>query len=144
MEAAPANSETTSFPRAIVLYDGVCGLCSETVRWLLRHDTHEFFYFAPLQGDTAARLRSVHPEIPTELDSVVYIEDGRVFLRSRAFVELARHLNPPWRWAYSVRWFPTVLVDIVYRTIARVRYRIWGKVDACPVATPRERARILP
>ncbi len=144
MEAAPAKYEIPSLPRAIVLYDGVCGLCSQTVRWLLKHDTNEVFHFAPLQGEIAAHLRKIHSEITVELDSVVYVEDGRVFLRSRAFLHIARRLNPPWRWAYGFRWLPTSLLDGIYRIVARLRYRIWGKVDACLVASPRERARMLP
>jgi predicted DCC family thiol-disulfide oxidoreductase YuxK len=134
----------TEMPARIVLYDGVCGLCDRAVSWLLRHDVDRKLSFAPLQGLTAARLRRTHPEIPDELDTVVYVEDGRVFLRSRAFVQLARHLRAPWRWAHAARWFPAPALDLVYRLVARIRYRVFGKLDTCRMPSEDARSRLLP
>jgi predicted DCC family thiol-disulfide oxidoreductase YuxK len=127
----------------IVLYDGVCGLCSRSVRWLIRHDSDRNLRFAPLQGDTAAQLRLEHPEIPRDIDTVVLVDDGRVYLRSKAFLHVARHLDRPWRWGYAFRWLPAFLLDPIYRLVARVRYRIWGKTDACELPAPDERALFL-
>ncbi len=136
-------SVTADLPPRIVLYDGVCGLCSRTVRWLLKRDGGAFHY-APLQGETAARLRTLHPRIPEQLDSVVYIEDGRVHLRSKVFLHAARWLTRPWRWAWYVRWFPAFLLDPFYWLVAKLRYRLFGKFDACKLPTTDERARLLP
>lgn len=130
-------------PPRIVLYDGVCGLCSRTVRWLIRRDPQGHLAFAPLQGETAARLRARHPEIPQTLESVVLVEGDRVHLRSKAFLYGARWLKRPWRWAYHVRWLPGPVLDLGYRLIARLRYRMFGKVDACELPAPAERARFL-
>ena len=51
------------------------------VAWLLSKDRRRQLWFAPLQGETAARLRALHPEIPVDLDSVVLVDHGRVHLR---------------------------------------------------------------
>lgn len=128
----------------IVLYDGTCGLCSKSVRWILRHERDHELRFAPLQGPTAAELRVTHPEIPRELDSVVLVDSDRVYLRSKTFLHVARHLRAPWRAGYHVRWLPAFLLDLGYRVIARLRYRIWGRVDACELPSPENRARFLP
>jgi predicted DCC family thiol-disulfide oxidoreductase YuxK len=127
-----------------MLYDGECGLCDRSVQWILRHDPDGLFRFAPLQGETAARLRGLHPEIPDELSTVVLVERGRVHLRSRAFMVAARHFPYPWKVLSWLRVVPAVLADVLYRLIARLRYRIWGKVDACRVPSPAERERFLP
>jgi len=127
----------------VVLYDGVCGLCSKSVRWILRHEKDHVLKFAPLQGPTAAALREKYPQIPKTLESVVLVEGGRAHLRSKAFLYTARHLRAPWRWAYGVRWFPGFLLDLGYRLIARIRYRVWGKTDACELPAPDQRARFL-
>jgi predicted DCC family thiol-disulfide oxidoreductase YuxK len=127
----------------LVLYDGVCGLCSKSVRWILRHEKDHTLRFAPLQGPTAAALREQYPQIPRTLESVVLVEGGRVHLRSKAFLYTAHHLRAPWRWAYAVRWFPAFVMDLGYRLIARIRYRVWGKTDACELPAPDERARFL-
>lgn len=130
-------------PGPIVLYDGVCGLCQRSVQFLLARDRRQLWY-APLQGETAAALRAIHPEIPATLESVVLVDDGRVYLRSKAFLHVTRYLTAPWRWAYHLRWLPGFLLDLGYRLIARVRYRIWGKYDACRLPTADERAQLLP
>jgi predicted DCC family thiol-disulfide oxidoreductase YuxK len=130
-------------PDPVVLYDGTCGLCHASVRWLLRHERDHALAFAPLQGETAAALRARHPEIPATLSSVVLIEDGRVRLRSKAFLHLARHLRAPYRWAYGARWLPGFVGDLGYRVIAAVRYRIWGRADQCALPAPEHAGRFL-
>lgn len=141
--AAPAPSPGT-LPPFIVLYDGVCGLCSRTVAWLAARDPRRRLAFAPLQGETAARLRALHPEIPAGLDAVVYLEPGGVHLRSRAFLHASRHLPPPWRWAYRLRWLPAAPLDLAYRVVARLRYRVWGRSDACRLPDGVDPGRFLP
>jgi predicted DCC family thiol-disulfide oxidoreductase YuxK len=128
----------------IVLYDGTCGLCSKSVRFILRHERDHELMFAPLQGETAADLRAKFPRIPHTLESVVLVDGERAHLRSKAFLHVARHLRAPWRWGYAVRWIPGFLLDLGYRLIARVRYRIWGRVDQCDLPAPEQRARFLP
>lgn len=128
----------------IVLYDGVCGLCASSVRWILHHERDRDLRFAALQGETAAALRERYPAIPTTLESVVYIDGARAHLRSKAFLHMAKHFTRPWRWAYGLRWFPGFILDLGYRVIAAVRYRLWGKVDGCELPSPENRARFLP
>ncbi|HEY1547613.1 MAG TPA: DCC1-like thiol-disulfide oxidoreductase family protein [Kofleriaceae bacterium] len=129
----------------IVLYDGTCGLCSKSVRWILRHESDHALAFAPLQGETAAELRARHPEIPKTLDSVVLVDEAdRVWLRSKTFLRVAKHLRAPWRIGYHVRWLPAFVLDLGYRVIARLRYRIWGRADVCDIPAPEQRGRFLP
>ena len=128
----------------IVLYDGTCGLCHRSVRWILRHERDRTIQFAPLQGSTAETLRARHPEIPQTLDTVVLVVDGRTRMRSKAFMYAARHLRAPWRWAYGVRWFPGFILDLGYRLIAALRYRIWGRAELCDLPSPDDRVRFLP
>lgn len=133
-----------SMPPRIVLYDGVCGLCHRMVRWLMAHDGRRALHYAPLQGETAARLRAIHPVIPVDLDSIVYIEEGRVYLRGKAFLHIARHVDGPLRWLYHWRWLPASLVDPLYWVVARTRYRLFGKYDSCEIPSAENRERVLP
>jgi predicted DCC family thiol-disulfide oxidoreductase YuxK len=127
-----------------VLYDGTCGLCAKSVRWILRHERDHDLMFAPLQGETTAMLRARHPEIPETIDTVVFVTGGVVHVRSKAFLYASRHLRAPWRWAYAFRWFPGFVLNVGYRFIAAIRYKVWGHVDACEVPSPEQRARFLP
>jgi predicted DCC family thiol-disulfide oxidoreductase YuxK len=130
-------------PGPVVLYDGECGLCPRSVKFLIARDRGQLYY-APLQGETAAALRARHPEIPTTLESVVLVDAGRVHLRSKAFLFGARYLTRPWRWAYALRWLPGFVLDLGYRVVARLRYRIWGKLDRCQRPNVEQQAKLLP
>ena len=136
--AAPAAA------RPIVLYDGTCGLCARSVRWILHHERDRELAFAPLQGETAQALRARYPNIPATVDTVIYVDGERAHLRSKAFLYLASHLRRPWRWMYAVRWLPGFVLNLGYRFVAAIRYKVWGRVDACELPSPEHRARFLP
>ena len=142
--AAPAHAPAAEpVPEPLVLYDGECGLCHHTVKWLLKRDRGQLWY-APLQGETADRLRARGMKIPTDLSTVTLVDGGRVFVRSKVFLHGAKYLTRPWRWAYAFRWMPGFLFNWLYRIIARVRYRIWGKLDSCQIPDVAVRSRFLP
>lgn len=138
------NAPTPALPPRLVLYDGHCGFCDASVQWLLDHDPEGRLHFAALQGETAAAVRAAGAW-PEGLDSIVYVEDG-VYLswRSTAAVRIARALPWPWRVLAGFWLVPWPLRDIGYRLVARVRYRIWGRRDACRLPAPEEAARFLP
>jgi predicted DCC family thiol-disulfide oxidoreductase YuxK len=135
-------------PSLIVLYDGDCGFCDASVRWLLDHDTAGRLRFAALQGQTADRLRQTDGRVPTDLDTMVLVEgegtELAVYLRSRAVLRICRWLGRPWRWLSVLALLPTWLTDPPYRLFARHRYLVGGKVAACRLPAPGERLRFLP
>lgn len=134
--------------RALVLYDGVCGLCDHTVQWLLDHDPEGRLHFAPLQGETAAQIRLRHPELPADLDSVILVERAaqteRLWWHSRAVFRLAGHIGGWYRPLAALVWLPSALGDLGYRIVAKLRYRLFGTLEACRLPKPEERARFLP
>ena len=159
-EAGPANERASeledetgadlgSLPARIVFFDGVCAFCDDAVRWLRDRDPAGRFYFAPLQGQTAARLRRVFPaEFPTEIDTLVYVErsgtNTRIDLRSEAVFRLCGELGGSWAAVAWLRVLPLWLTDFGYRVFARSRYRLFGRMDVCDVPTPSQRERLLP
>src|SRR5687767_12922018 len=146
MSVAPAATPATvadPVENPVVLYDGVCGLCAKSVRWILRHERDHELRFAPLQGVTAAALRAKYPAIPTTLESVVLVTAGRAYVRSKAFLHIAKHLRAPWRWIYAFRWLPGFVLNGPYRIIAALRYRMFGKSDSCELPAPANRARFV-
>ena len=128
----------------LVLYDGTCGLCARSVRWILRHEADHELMFAPIQGETTEGLRARYPNIPKSVDTIILIEGGKAHLRSKAFLYMGKHLRAPWRWIYAFRWFPGFLLNVGYRLVAALRYRMFGRVDACELPSPENRARFLP
>ncbi len=134
--------------RQLVLYDGVCGLCDRLVQFLLREDRGRVLTFAALQGETAAELRRRAPRLEG-VDSVVFVRDhgtarGRVFIRSRAVIEILAEIGGFWRLlSWPLRLVPPPLRDAGYDFVARNRYGWFGRFDACKLPTPEERARFV-
>jgi len=131
-------------PRHLIFYDGVCAMCNGIVGWMLRIDDAGLFRFASLQGETADEVRRRHPEVPTDVETMVYLRDGEVFLRSRGAFEAMREMPYPWKAVSWLRVLPTSVTDFFYGILAKVRYRVFGKYDQCPLPPPEHRGRFLP
>lgn len=129
--------------RPIVFFDGVCGLCNGSVDWLLTQDHRGVLRFAPIQGETAARMLGRPDDNPESWSMVLVDRTGR-YERSDAVIRIARHLGGGWRWASLLFMIPRGLRDAAYRWIARNRYRFFGRREACRIPTPAERDRFLP
>lgn len=142
-----AAGEPIAEPAGIVLFDGVCGFCDAAVRWLLRHDPEGRLRFAPLQGETAARLRAREPSIPEGLGTLVYVVASdageRIYLRSEAVFRACAAISGAPRWVGILARLPRALTDLGYRLVARLRYRLFGRLDACRIPGPGERERML-
>ena len=131
-------------PTHLLFYDGVCAMCNGIVKAVLRADRDERVYFAPLQGETAERARRAYPEFPAALETVVFLRDGEVFLRSRAAALAMAELPYPMRALSWVRVLPAWFTDFFYGLVARIRYRVFGRYDTCPLPPAAHRARFLP
>ncbi len=129
----------------VVLFDGVCNLCNATVNFVLDRERGEGLRFASLQSAAGrALLREHGREVAAgDPESVLLVEGGRVYDRSTAALRVARLLRWPWRALGVFVLVPRPLRDLVYRWIARHRYRWFGKSDVCRVPTPELRARFM-
>lgn len=127
----------------VLLFDGVCVLCSATVRFVLAHERDAAIRFATMQSRAGQALLAAHQMPITDWDSVVFVVDGRPLTRSAAAFAVARHLRAPWRWLRALAIVPRPLRDRVYDWIARNRFRWFGRRDSCLVPDPATRARFL-
>lgn len=132
----------------IILFDGVCGLCDRFVSLVLRRDAAGYFRFAPLQGELASAILTRHGRSPSELSTVVVVVDPetpseRLLIKSRAALFVLGSLGGSFSLARPIGWLPTSLLDWFYDRIARNRYRIFGKSDACRLPNAQERGRFL-
>jgi len=127
----------------IILFDGVCNLCNASVQFVIRHDPQARFKFAALQSATAEKLLQNCAFDRASLDSVILVEDGRVYIESDAALRIARKLGGGWWLLAGFSIVPRPIRDAVYRFIARNRYRWFGKQESCMMPTPDLRARFL-
>lgn len=131
----------------VLLYDGDCAFCAESVQLVLRHERRGTVRFAPLQGVFAASVRVRHPEIAS-VDSMLWVEpqdEGaeRVFVRSAAALRLASYLGGIWRVLLLGYVLPTAFRDGLYNFIARHRHQLAGSRPSCVVVPPDLRGRFL-
>ncbi len=133
----------------IILYDGVCGLCNRLVQFLLKHDKQGRLRFASLQSDFAAKVLQRHGIDPKDLDTLHVIENydqpgERVLQRSNAILRAGRELGGFWSVSsVAAGVIPRAFRDVVYRFVARNRYRVFGKYDTCMLPEPNQRSRFL-
>ena len=132
----------------VLLYDGSCGMCSESVQVVLKHDRRGTLRFAALQGEFGMRIIARHPELRS-VDSMIWVEQDesgteRVAIRSTAALRIAAYLGGIWRVALIGYVLPTPVRDGLYNFIARHRHQIMGSRENCLVVTPEIRSRFLP
>jgi predicted DCC family thiol-disulfide oxidoreductase YuxK len=128
----------------VVFFDGVCGLCNRAVAFLLKRDRRDRLRFAPLQGETARRLLPPVGGSPDDLDTMyVLTSDGRLLRRSRAILFAGAALGGPWSLLALLQVIPRPLADWLYERVARVRYRVFGRLETCAIPAPEVRARFL-
>lgn len=131
----------------VLLFDGVCNLCNWLVQFIVRHDPQARLRFAALQSEASCALLATHgllaADAAADPDSVVLIENDQAYLRSAAVLRVLRHLGWPWRAATIGYLLPRTWRDVLYRYVARHRYRWFGRQQACLMPTPELQARFL-
>jgi predicted DCC family thiol-disulfide oxidoreductase YuxK len=139
--------------RLLVIFDGYCGLCNRAVRWLLRHDRRDRLRFAAAESAEVAVLMARHgigaPDPESGPATILVVRDAggpaeQVLARSEAVRAVLRELPQPWpSIATALGWLPRPVRDQGYRLIARWRYRIWRRLESCPLPSAEERTQFL-
>ncbi len=126
----------------VILFDGHCGLCNASIRFVLRHEVEPLFRFAPLQSTWAGTQAPEGLDVQ-QLSTVYLLDADGVHARSEAALRIARHLRAPWRWMAICLIIPRPIRDAVYRVVGRFRYALFGRSAYCAVATPAVQQRFL-
>lgn len=128
--------------KGIILFDGVCNLCNSFVQKVIAADRNDYFRFAALQSVAAQELLKNHPEVK-DLKTVIFLENGNLYIRSTAALKISKHLSGIWPLMQVGFIFPAFIRNGVYNFIAKNRYRWFGKKDACMVPTPALKQKFL-
>lgn len=128
--------------KKIVLFDGVCNYCNSMVNFAIRHDPEGILKFTPLQSATGSQLRERY-KIPLHTDSVIFIENDKLWFYSDAALHITTYLRPPANFFAALLIIPKIIREPVYKWIAKNRYRWFGKRESCMIPTPEQRERFL-
>jgi predicted DCC family thiol-disulfide oxidoreductase YuxK len=121
---------------SVIVFDGVCMLCSRWVDFVLRRDLHRRYKFAAMQTASGRALLIEHGIDPDDPLSFLLLEDKKGYTDTDAIVRILRSFGPGWKFiALLVSIVPRFVRDPLYRWIARNRYRLFGRRAACRVPT---------
>ena len=126
----------------VILYDGVCVFCSRWIRFVATRDVDRRFRFTAIQSDYGSRLAQALGIDPEDPDTNAVVHGGVAYFKSDAALTVLSHL-PGWQWTRVLRAVPKAWRDGVYSLLARNRYRIFGKYEACFVPAAEFRARVI-
>ncbi len=128
----------------VLFFDGICNLCNSAVQFVIRHDKEGRIRFASLQSEAGqiavAAVLAKEGAVP---DSLIFLDKGAYYTRSDAALHVAALLDGPWKGLRHLRFFSRLIRDAVYRLVARNRYRLFGKRDACMMPAPALKSRFL-
>ncbi|MEZ0469308.1 thiol-disulfide oxidoreductase DCC family protein [Luteimonas salinilitoris] len=128
---------------AIIVFDGVCVLCSGWVRFLLGRDRGQRFRFAAMQNESGRALLAQHGLDPDDPLTFLLLDGQGAHTDSDAIIRVLAGLGGPWRTAAVLRLIPRALRDAGYRGLARNRYRWFGRKPSCMPPAPEHRHRFL-
>jgi len=133
----------TQIPDNLILFDGVCNLCSALVEFVIRHDPAAKFRFAAIQSQVGREIFQSHGLDAADLQTFVFIAEGKLFLRSDAAIEVVSRFGRAWNICKLFRFVPRAFRNAIYSLIARNRYRWFGRKEVCMVPTPEIKERFL-
>jgi predicted DCC family thiol-disulfide oxidoreductase YuxK len=126
----------------VILYDGMCVFCSRWVRFVAARDRDRRFRFTAIQSGYGTRLAQAFGIDPSDPDTNAVIHGGVAYFKSDAALTVLSQL-PRWGWVRVLLAVPKPLRDAAYNLVARNRYRIFGKYEACFVPDAEMRARVM-
>lgn len=127
----------------VILFDGVCNLCSGFVQFVLKNEEQKNILFASLQSKAAQVILRENGLPSHEMNTIVFIENEKIYTKSKAVLKIMDHMKYPWKSMVILKVFPSELSDYIYDLIAKHRYRILGKKDTCWIPTQELKARFL-
>lgn len=138
-----AAAHLSDLNRPLVVFDGICHLCTGFVRFVIRHDRDTLFQFLPAQSPRGEALYARLGLKTGDWESNLLIIEDRLYTELDAFIEITRRFGRFWRLTALLYAIPRVLRDWLYTRIARNRYAWFGKRDVCYLPTPDLAARFL-
>jgi predicted DCC family thiol-disulfide oxidoreductase YuxK len=127
---------------AIILFDGICNLCNKSVQFIIKRDSTGYFKFASLQSETGKQLLMQYG-ISQQIDSIIVIENKRVYFKSSAALQICRKLDGFWKYLTILRILPPIFRDFLYDKVASNRYHWFGKRDSCMLPTTEMKKQFL-
>lgn len=127
----------------IILFDGSCNLCNGYVKFVIQRDKQGILKFASLQSDIGKALLKNFKFDSDSIDSIVFIQNDSLTIKSTAILNICAHLNGFWHLSKIFLMIPRCIRDFLYDFIATNRYRWFGKKTSCLIRNDNIKTRFL-
>jgi len=130
--------------KKLVLFDGVCNLCNNTVTYLIKRDKKDVFRFAPLQSDVGQQIIKHYNIDTSKIDSILlYSKSQGISYKSTAALKIAVAIGFPQNLMRVFFIIPPFIRNWFYDYIAKNRYKWYGKKEVCMIPTPELKNKFL-
>jgi len=141
-DSSSSQSPGTEWPGGnLIVFDGVCVLCSGFARFMAKHDRRAGFRFVDAHSETGRVLYRRHDLDPDLMETNIVLLDGRAYTKMASFTAAMKSLGWPWKAFAALNLLPTSLADWLYDRIARNRYRLGRR--ACPLPSAELKERLI-
>lgn len=121
----------------ILLFDGICNLCTWSVKLLFRFDRKRNIKVASVQSEIGQLLLNRHG-LPTDIyKSSILIHNNTAYTKSDAALEVCALMSYPWPIFKIFKCVPKCLRDWSYNFLVTHRYKLFGKAKVCLIPTPK-------
>ena len=130
--------------KKIVMFDGVCNLCNDSVLKIIKYDKKEVFRFVSIQSEIGQKI-TYHLGIDTsKIDSVILYEPGVSYeIKSTAALKIMSEFGGLWKLTGIFSFLPEGFRNFFYDYIAKNRYKWFGKKEQCMIPTPELKSKFL-
>lgn len=130
--------------KKVILFDGVCNLCNDSVIKVIKKDKKNVFLFTALQSEIGQKIIENIGIDTSKIDSIILYEpNGDFYIKSSAALRVMNEFSGLWKLTQIFRILPAAFNNIFYDFVARNRYRWFGKKDSCMIPTPELKAKFL-
>ena len=137
---------TTQLPKNkhIILFDGVCNFCNDSVRFIMKRDKKDLYRYASLQSELGQKLTQERDINTDKVDSIILIQPSEAYyIKSDAALEIAKNMSGLYPVLSVFLFLPRGFRDFFYDLVAKNRYKWFGKKEACPMPSPEEQDKFL-
>lgn len=142
-EASTASALDRIQGHDVIVFDGVCVLCSGFMRFVLKHDRSQRYRFVIAQSPLGEALYAATGLKSGDYDTNLVFREGKLHQKLNAFIAVMGDVGWPWRAAILLKPLPEPVKNWLYDRIARNRYRIFGRTETCLVPDAAVKARFL-
>ena len=130
--------------KKVILFDGVCNLCNQSVLKIIKYDKRNTFLFTALQSEKGKEILKLLRINSSKVDSIVLYDPGVSYdIKSTAALKIMQDFKGLWRISFLFLFIPEYIRNYLYDVIAKNRYQWFGKKEVCMIPTPESKAKFL-